>query len=126
MTKRILKVIIIDDEKDICKNFHDFFEDYPEFHTTSFLSAEEALADFTETDCPDICIVDMRLSGMRGDEFIYRARTICRKCRFLICTGSIDMVLTPTLREIGMTEKDIFFKPADMFKIINRIREIYE
>ena len=71
-----------------------------------------------------MCIVDNRLPGMRGDEFINRAKMICPVCHFLICTGSLDMQLAPGFQEIGLTKEDIFFKPVDMFKVLRRIEEI--
>lgn len=124
MTDNVLRILFIDDEKAICRNFLDFLEDCSEFHAYSYLNAEDAIASLSETECPDICIVDMRLPGLHGDEFIHIAKGICPDCHFIVCTGSIDMELTPSLSEIGLTEKDIFYKPVEMIKIINRIKEV--
>lgn len=118
------KIFIIDDEKSICRNFLDFFDYYEQFDAVAYLCAEDALDSLNETECPFLCIVDNRLPGMRGEEFINRVRMICPKCRFLICTGSLDIQLTSSFQEIGLTQEDIFFKPVDMFKVLERIEDI--
>ncbi|WP_462269526.1 response regulator [Desulfobacter sp.] len=124
MTDAGQKIFIIDDEQAICKNFIEFFDYFKQFEAVGYFCAEDALDDLNEAECPFLCIVDIRLPGMRGDEFINRARMICPQCRFLISTGSLDMQLSPDFQEIGLTEEDIFFKPVDMFKVLNRIEDI--
>jgi DNA-binding NtrC family response regulator len=126
MTGAGQKILIIDDEKAICKNFLDFFDYFKKFKAVAYFCAEDALNSLNETECPFLCIVDNRLPGMRGDEFINRARMICPQCRFLICTGSLDIKLSPGFQEIGLVEEDIFFKPVDMFKVLERIEDIIE
>lgn len=126
MTDAGQKILIIDDEKAICKNFLEFFDYFEQFEAVGYNCAEDALDDLKETECPFLCIVDIRLPGMRGDEFITRAKMICPQCRFFICTGSLDIQLSPDFQKIGLTEQDIFFKPVDMFKILARIEDIIE
>ena len=119
-------LMIVDDEEDICSNYLAFFEDYSEFRATAHSSGEEALAALGELGCPDACIVDIRLLGMRGDAFIVEARKRCPDCRFVVSTGSLDASLSPEFRAAGLAEEDIFYKPADMMKILSRIQQLLE
>ncbi len=120
MTTPIIKIVIVDDEVDICNHFLAFLEDYPEIQATVFYAGEKALQALPALQ-PDCCIVDMRLPGMSGAEFIVKAKTIVPHCRFLINTGSIDMNLSDELRRTGLDEGDLFYKPIDMEMVVQRI-----
>lgn len=105
------KLVIIDDEEDIRIPMQDYFEDCG-WNVTSFSSAEEAL-DYLKAESADCVIVDMRLPGMTGLEFIDRASAIREGLRFVIYTGSVDFNITENLRSKGITEDCIVHKPAE-------------
>ena len=115
--------MIIDDEVRICRLFVQFFEDFDEFAVRFATSAEVALSQLRHEPA-DVAIVDMRLPGMRGDMFIRTAHSQGLCSRFVLHTGSTEMPLTRELRQIGLTERNVFFKPADMELILERIREL--
>lgn len=117
--KRQPRVMLIDDEHQIRSVFLSYFEDYDEFSIATASTAEEALDDLEETPA-DLCIVDMRLPGMDGAQFIAKARKGCR--HFLIHTGSIDEELHQTLQRMGIPSEDYLLKPCDMKHLLERIR----
>lgn len=124
MTESSILLYVVDDEPCISSSFLSFFEDYSDLQAVAFSSAEAAI-EAMEQRQPHICIVDMRLPGMGGEEFVTNARAICPECRFLVHTGSIDMALTPRLEQAGLVEADVFYKPADMRKVLKRIRQLF-
>ena len=65
----------------------------------------------------DVCIVDIRMPGMGGGETILKFHQIAPDSRFVICTGSPQFALSPALRELGLSERDIVRKPVLDMKI---------
>jgi len=125
MNESSVRLFVVEDEPCISNSFLSFFEDYSELRAEAYPTGEEAL-EAMEQKRPHVCIVDMRLPGMRGEEFVNRAHAICPQCRFLLHTGSIDLALTAELRRVGLKEDDVFYKPADMRTVLARIRQVLE
>ena len=121
MSDETYTLYIVDDEQNIGKLLLCYVEDYEEFRPRAFTSAEGALAAM-ESDPPRACIVDMRLTGMDGISFVHRAREIVPDCVFVIHTGTLDSAMADDLRAMGITDQDMFHKPMDMGRILERIR----
>lgn len=122
MTHERTRIFIIDDEPPIRRLLTSYLEDYDEFSVREARSAELALEELQQEPA-DVAVVDMRLPGMSGEAFIQAAGRagLCR--RFLLHTGSTDLVLSEELRTLGVTEQDVFLKPADVEALLARIRE---
>lgn len=72
---------------------------------------------------PAVCISDMRLRGMNGEEFIAAAHDICPETAFLLHTGMIYS-LSDELRATGMTAADVLLKPIHELSIlVDKIRQ---
>jgi len=115
------RILVLDDEASIRNNFIRYLEDYEEFALLQAGSGEEALM-ILEEHAAAVCVVDMRLPGINGMEFITMAsrRKLCS--RFLIHTGSLDMIVGNDFQELHINDADIFFKPCDIESILQRIR----
>ncbi len=123
MTAPRFLILIVDDEERIRSLFLEYVEDFEEFHASGVTSGEEGLQHLGEAPA-DLCLVDMRLPGMDGEAFILAAARagLCR--RFILHTGSVDLSLSQNLRGLGLTDNDLFIKPADMAVLLSRIREV--
>lgn len=121
-TKRI-RLLVIDDEPKIRQLIMLYFEDYEEFDITLASSAEQALV-VLETKQVDICIVDIRLPGMAGQEFIRSAQVKKKRPKFMIHTGSVEMSELALHLDLGLTRRDIFLKPADIDAMRRRVLEL--
>ncbi len=115
-------VLILDDEERIRELLIDSLGDYDEFGLGGAGSAEEALGLLARQPV-DLCMVDIRLPGMDGAAFILAARESGLCPRFIVHTGSVGLALTEEMRGVGLTRDDVFLKPADIDKILERIRE---
>ena len=117
------RIFIVDDEVNIRRMLLAFLEDYEEFESFGAHSGEEGLEKLEERHA-DVCIVDMRLPDMSGEDFILAAAKngLCR--RFILHTGSSDMALSLELRGIGVTSDDIFLKPCSLDKLFERIQDL--
>jgi len=117
------RLLILDDEERIRHHLLLFLEDFDEFSLRDAASAEEALS-LLAGEPADLCVVDMRLPGMNGREFIAAARQGKLCGHFLLHTGSLDSFLPEELALMGLTQRDVFLKPCDMELLLARIREL--
>ncbi len=116
-----LRLLIIDDDISILRNLRVFFEDEG-FMVSTTQSGEQGLQEIND-QAFDVAIVDMRLPGMNGKEFIIQASKLQFRIKFIIYTGSMDFNLDAGLNEIGVSDQDVFFKPIkDMVLLSKRIR----
>ena len=111
-----IRVLVIDDEPAICLSLTAFLEDYG-FKASSAESAEEAL-DLMKNNEYDVCIVDLRLPGMSGEDLILQARERHPDQRHIIYTGSISYNLSSKLQALGMRPEHVFLKPIRVLTLL--------
>jgi DNA-binding NtrC family response regulator len=111
-----LHVLVIDDEPAICASLSAFLEDYG-FQASTAESAEEAL-DLMKSNPYDICIVDLRLPGMSGEDLILQAKERYPKQKHIIYTGSISYNLSDKLKALGMRPEHVFLKPIRVLSLL--------
>ncbi|HQO39412.1 MAG TPA: response regulator [Spirochaetota bacterium] len=104
------RLVVIDDEEYIRIPIQDFFEDCG-WEVVPFATAEDAL-EYLEDNSADCVIVDVRLPGMTGPEFIIKAVERRPGIRCVIYTGSFDFSITDELRSAGVDNSCLVRKPA--------------
>ena len=109
-------VLVIDDEPAICASLSAFLEDYG-FQASTAESAEEAL-DLMKSNSYDICIVDLRLPGMSGEDLILQAKERYPSQKHIIYTGSISYNLSDKLKALGMRPEHVFLKPIRVLSLL--------
>ncbi|HPN39066.1 MAG TPA: response regulator [Melioribacteraceae bacterium] len=115
-------LLIVDDDEKLRFNLQLYFEDEG-YNCTPFECAEDALLSLNNCKY-DAAIVDLRLPGINGEEFIIKAYTIIPEMQCILYTGSSDFKLTEKLKEINFNKEDIFLKPIeDMRVLLKRIEE---
>ena len=73
---------------------------------------------------PAVCISDMRLPGMNGEEFIVKAHALSPDTGYLLHTGMLYS-LSDELRAIGMTSDDVLLKPIhELSRLVDKIRHV--
>jgi DNA-binding NtrC family response regulator len=118
-----IHVLVIDDEPAICMSLTAFLEDYG-FKTICAESAEEALT-LMKQHVFNVCIVDLRLPGMSGEDLIVAARERYPDQRHIIYTGSISYNLSTELMKLGMNPEHVFLKPIRVLSMLtNCIKEL--
>lgn len=117
-----ISVLLVDDDELIRECITAYLEDEG-FIVHSSGSAEKAL-ELICAYCPAVCISDMRLPGMNGEEFIVRAHALSPATGFLLHTGMM-YTLSDELRSIGMNADDVLLKPIhDLTKLVKKIKDI--
>lgn len=102
-------VMIVDDDDCVATNIQAFLEDEG-YQVVVADSGEQGLALLKKASI-DFAIVDMRLPGMDGNEFIRRATELNSEIQFIIHTGSIEYSLPDSLRSNTRVRQSVFFKP---------------
>lgn len=109
-------IMILDDEVAVRESFSDYFEDRS-WEVYQAGSGEEALGTLEHT-AVQAAIVDVRLPGMDGNEFI---RTMCKRTKkiaFVICTGSPEYVVPKDLIAETCVASSLMKKP------VNKLEEL--
>lgn len=102
-------VLIVDDDECVACNIQAYLEDEG-FSVCVADSGEQALLLLQECS-PAFAIVDMRLPGMDGNQFIRQASAIQVQLQYIIHTGSIEYTLPDFLRANSKVRQSVFFKP---------------
>jgi CheY-like chemotaxis protein len=106
MSKQIL---IVDDDECVATNIQAYLEDEG-YRVNTAASGEEGLEVLKEGSV-DFAIVDMRLPGMDGNNFIAQASQLNSKTQYIIHTGSVEYSLPDDLRANAQVRQSVFFKP---------------
>ncbi len=110
------KILIIDDEKDICFLISEILKD-EEYITISALNSEEALNKFTQNK-PDLIILDVWLSNSKldGIELLQKFKKIDPKIPIIIISGhgTVDLAV----KSIKNGAYDFLEKPFNSDKLI--------
>ncbi len=110
MLQEAVVVLVVDDEEMVRENLQAYLEDEG-FRVITASSAEEAL-DLLAYETPQASIIDMRLPGMSGNDFIVQAHALYPDLAYLVHTGSTDYRLPNDVRASGVTPDDVFIKPV--------------
>lgn len=111
-------ILVIDDDEAIRESFGDYFEDHG-FRVLTAESGEVAL-DIIQTETPAAAIVDIRMSGMSGDDLIRKVYPQQLNCIFVICTGSPEYHIPAELLEFIRVSSRVFQKP------VKNLQEIHQ
>lgn len=79
------RMLIVDDERDICDCLGEYFSSQG-FSVISAFSGEEALQQLSELKA-DVLLLDINLPGLCGIEVLRRAKELCPDMRVVMVTG---------------------------------------
>lgn len=111
-----MKILALDDDRAVLVSTVFYLEDEG-YDVISAESAEDAL-DLLDAEAPDIALVDMRLPGMDGNDFIREAAKKLPDLQYIVMTGSSVYEVPKDLQELGVCDDTVLKKPLnDMAKI---------
>ncbi len=118
-----LSILIIDDDESVRVSLKFHFDDCG-FKTQSVETAEEAL-DLMKKSQLDAVIVDLRLPGMDGIEFIKQASKKWSDVRYVIYTGSPIASIPNEILSINSVSSKLFFKPiGNLFELSDEVNRL--
>ncbi|MBX2975418.1 MAG: response regulator [Ignavibacteriaceae bacterium] len=120
-----LNLLLLDDDEALLFNLKLFLED-ENIAVTPAVNAEEAL-QHVKNNKFDIAIVDIKLPGMNGNDFMKYASRIDRKLKYIVHTGSDYYSIPDELKRLNLPIHDVLIKPIDnMEKFTQKIYESVE
>ena len=111
-------ILILEDEEFVRFSLVNHFEDY-EFNVFSAESSEKAI-EIIKNNHIDAAIVDLRLPGKSGDEFILEAYSLNENTVFIIHSGSTDYDMPYKLKDLDRVSDVIFRKPLLDLIVLNK------
>lgn len=106
------RLLIVDDEDRLRGNIAAFMEDEG-FEVTDVASGEDAVALVDGGAKFDVCIMDMRLPGIDGEETMLALQERTPDLLYVVHTGTAGYSLPPELRSLGLTSDYVFMKPMN-------------
>ena len=114
------RVLIVDDEGSVRANLAAYLED--DGLDVDTASSGEAALERAAENRPDVCVMDMRLPGMDGNDTIRALHVRCPQLLFVIHTATAGYTLPDDLRNLGITGRQVFRKPVtDMAPLAGHI-----
>lgn len=117
------KILILDDDNEVRFNLKIYLMD-EDFKCNDFKDAENALKALSNSTF-NLAIVDLRLPGMNGEEFILEAFKKNPDMKFIIHTGSTDYKIPIYMADIGIKQEFVFHKPIkNMRRLVSQIKKL--
>ncbi|ANU20216.1 two-component system response regulator [Planococcus plakortidis] len=113
------KILIVDDQQGIRLLLKEVFE-RDGYETWIAGSGKEAL-ELTESRCPDIVLMDMKMPGMDGIELLKRLKSRNHECKVIMMTAYGEMGVIEESMNWGVM--GYFTKPFDVFELRDAVRE---
>jgi two-component system response regulator RegA len=117
MLKARPKLLIIDDEKDICEHQERIFSKR-NFATYSARNKSQAISQALKV-LPDIAIIDIHLGKESGIEILKKLRQICPRCKCIIV--SWDKQRARQAKKMGAL--DFLIKPATIEDLLQAVKK---
>jgi DNA-binding NtrC family response regulator len=111
-----IRILIVDEDPAVCDRLSAFLKDYG-FKTDACEGAKEA-RELLFTTPYDVCITELNLSGLGGEDLIQLASIHFPELRYIIHTGSLSYILPPELKALGMRPEHVFHKPVRVMSLL--------
>ena len=108
--KQLSKILVVDDEKDVCEIMGDFLRerDYAVF---TAMTKEEGIA-ILDAQRPNIALLDIRLKGASGLDILKHARGLSEDIVIIMITALDDEQTVKEARQLGAD--DYIVKPLTL------------
>lgn len=111
-----MKILLLDDDDRVRFNLKLFLQDEG-VECDDFTNAEEAL-DALNKESYQVAIVDIRLPGKNGEEFIMAAKMIAPELTVIVHTGTANYHLPQEIVELGIKQLAVLHKPVENMELI--------
>ncbi|MFC1673239.1 response regulator [Pseudomonadota bacterium] len=122
---QVIKILVIDDDPSVLLSTVCYLEDEG-YEVISAESAEAGLA-MLEDGTVNVAVVDMRLPGMDGNDFIRAASKVDKDLKYIVLTGSAQYAIPTDVAELGVANAQVLKKPLiEMNKITDEIKRLLD
>ena len=110
MAKQEIKVLVVDDEVQICELIESFLS-HEGYRVMTALNGDEAIRKFSE-EKPHIVFLDIRMPGMSGMDVLRRMKEIDPNAGIIILSAFGDMATVEASMDLGA--HSYIQKPVDL------------
>jgi DNA-binding response OmpR family regulator len=112
------RILIVDDEEDICNTLSDFLTDCG-YEVLQATSGEEAIR-LVKAARPHLILLDIRMPEMNGLEILRRVRALDQEVGVIMITAFTDITIAQESLKAGAS--DFVTKPIDLEYLETSIR----
>jgi DNA-binding NtrC family response regulator len=99
-----MKLLIVDDEIEICEMLQEYFEEHLGFEVVTATNASDALS-LLVSEQPEGMLLDLNLkSKLGGFEILKRVKAVSPLTKVIMVTGDCDLVSIETAMELGAVD----------------------
>ncbi len=115
------RILIVDDNKELCDSLKDFFEDY-EFTVETVNNGKDAI-DLLQNNRYDIALVDFKLPDISGIELINNLVSVSPSIEFILITAyaTLDSAIDAVKQEHVISYE---LKPLDMNRLLSVLNQV--
>ena len=118
------KILVVDDEEKIRDILVKFMEKAG-FEVMQAPGGREAIETLRQdNNSIDLMVVDMKMPKVTGADVLREKSRLGKSFPAILLTGSVDAEkYLMGLKEVGLTEEDICYKPVDLFVLLEMIKK---
>jgi DNA-binding NarL/FixJ family response regulator len=120
----MIKVSIVDDEKELCQSIATFVNGAPGFSCVSMYHSGETALEHLPTDRPDVVLMDIHLIGMSGIECVKRLKAIMPQMHIMMLTVYEDT--EQIFQALSAGASGYMLKRLTPSKLLDAICEVHE
>lgn len=120
MDKKEKKILVVDDDKDLCDLISDIMEE-DGYSVKKVYDGNSALDEILETKY-DVMIIDNKLSGISGINVIERSKYLNPAIKTIMISAYGNTSTKLRARDLGVY--DFLDKPFDIKLLVNRVGDV--
>ncbi len=116
------RILVVDDEEEIAKLLEEFLNKKG-YQVITVLGGQEAIETIKRQECIDLMILDLKMPAVNGLDVLQELRRLNKQIPVIILSGSLDLQnFIDELKKLNYNEKDILYKPIDLFELLKAIK----
>jgi two-component system response regulator (stage 0 sporulation protein F) len=116
------RILVVDDEEEIAKLLEEFLNKKG-YQVITALGGQKAIEAIKRQECIDLMILDLKMPAVNGVDVLQELRRLNKQIPVIILSGSLDLRnFIDDLKKLNYNEKNILYKPVDLFELLKTIK----
>jgi two-component system response regulator (stage 0 sporulation protein F) len=116
------RILVVDDEEEIAKLLEEFLNKKG-YRVITALGGQKAIEVIKRQECIDLMILDLKMPAVNGVDVLQELRRLNKQIPVIILSGSLDLQnFIDDFKKLNYNEKNILYKPLDLFELLKVIK----